>query len=210
MKKYFLGLLLVAPAIVFGGDKYNEQMTAHIAAIYKAQSPDEYRQAINAFERIGNAEKSRWEPFYYAAFGYVMLANHEKEVSKKDPLLDQAKTSLDKASALEPKNSEIIAMEGFITMIRVTVDPTTRGPQYSMMAVQSFSQAISIDPQNPRALALMAQLQFGTAQFFQQEPVEACTTAKQALELFNAPASSDPLAPAWGKSMTEALLAKCK
>jgi tetratricopeptide (TPR) repeat protein len=211
MKKYFFSLLLIVPVVLFASDKYSEQMSRHIAAIYKAKTIDEYQQAINAFERIGNAEKTKWEPFYYAAFGYTLMAANEKEASRKDPILDQAKVNLDKATALEPKNSEIIAMDGFITMIRLTVDPTTRGPQYSMMAVQSFSQAISIDPKNPRALALMAQMQFGTAEFFHQEPVEACATAKQALEVFNAAtASADPLAPAWGKSMAEGLLAKCK
>src|SRR5688572_29386016 len=115
MKKYFLGLLLTVPVVLFASDKYSEQMSKHIAAIYKAKTPDEYQQAINAFERIGNAEQTRWEPFYYAAFGYTLMAANEKELSKKDPILDQAKANLDKAIALQPKNSEILAMDGFIT-----------------------------------------------------------------------------------------------
>ena len=80
-----------------------------------------------------------------------------------------------------------------------------------MLAVQSFSKAIALDPRNPRALALMAQMQFGTAQFFKQEPVEACATAKQALDLFNdATQPADLLAPTWGREMTNSLLASCK
>lgn len=211
MKKYFLGLLLAVPVLLFAADKYGEQMSKHIAAIYDAETPEQFQQAINAFERIGNAEKSKWEPFYYASFGYILMASSEKDLTKKDALLAQAKTALDKASAIRPDHSEIVALEGFITMIGLTVDPATRGPQYSMLAVQSFSKALALDPKNPRALALMAQMQFGTAQFFKQEPVEACATARQAQELFNAAsAPADPLAPAWGKAMTEGLIANCK
>lgn len=210
MKKYFLGLLLVAPYFLIANDRYSEQMAKHIAAIYDAETPEQFQQTINAFERIGNAEKTKWEPFYYASFGYILMASNEKDLTKKDALLVQAKVALDKAAAIRPNDSEIVALEGFITMIGLTVDPATRGPQYSMLAVQSFSKAIALDPKNPRALGLMAQMQLGTAQFFKQEPVEACTTARQALELFNAAAPADPLAPSWGRGMTEGVIANCK
>ena len=209
MKKYFLIAILSLPVVLFAADRYTEQMTRSITAIYKAESPEEYQEAINTFERIGSAEKTKWEPFYYASFGYVLLAA-ESDVSKKDALLDQAQAALDKAAAIRPDDSEIFALEGFITMIRLTVDPATRGPQYSMKAMQSFGHAVALNPNNPRALALMAQMQLGTAQFFQQLPTEACATAGRALEMFASTSPADPLAPAWGKEMTQGILANCK
>ena len=209
MKRYFLILILSLPMAAFAADKYTEQMTRSINAIYNAQTPAEFQEAINTFERIGGAEKTKWEPFYYASFGYVLLAT-AAEPSKKDALLDQAKAALDKAAVIRPDDSEILALEGFITMIRLTVDPATRGQQYSMMAMQSFGRAIALNPNNPRALALMAQMQLGTAQFFKQEPVEACATARKALDLFATATPADQLAPAWGKSMTEEIVANCK
>jgi len=209
MKRYFLIAILSAPLALFAADKYTEQMTRSINAIYNAQTPVEFQEAINTFERIGSAEKTKWEPFYYASFGYVLLAT-EAELSNRDAILDQATSALNKASAIRPNDSEIIALEGFITMIRLTADPATRGPQYSMQAMQSFGKAVALDSNNPRALALMAQMQLGTAQFFKQEPTEACATARKALELFSSATPTDPLAPAWGKSMTEGLLVNCK
>jgi tetratricopeptide (TPR) repeat protein len=210
MKKYFLTFVVLVPLILQASDRYTEQMTRHIESIYKAETAEQFQQAINAFERIGNAEKTKWEPFYYATFGYVLMASNESDLGRKDALLDHAKAMIDKASALRPNDSEIIALEGFINMIRVTVDPATRGPQYSMMAMQSFGKAAAINPNNPRALALMAQKQFGTAAFFNQEPSEACATARKALEVFNSATPADPLSPVWGKAMTEALVANCK
>jgi hypothetical protein len=191
-------------------DKYTEQMTKNIEAVYKAATLEELQKAVNTFERIGGAEKTKWEPHYYAAFGYVMIANREKDPIKKDSFLDLAKAALDKASAIKADESEIVALEGFVQMIRVTVDPAARGQQYSMMAMQSYGKALGLNPQNPRALALMAQMQFGTAQFFKQAPTEGCETAKKALAVFESAVPTDPLAPAWGKGMTEELLKVCK
>lgn len=190
--------------------RYTESMAKNIELVYKAGTNEELLQAINIFDRIGGAEKTEWEPFYYAAFGYVMLANREKESAKKDSYLDQAKNEIDKATAVKQNDSEIVALEGFISMIRVTVDPATRGQQYSGLAMQSFGKAISLNPENPRALALMAQMQFGMARFFKAPPTEACTTNAKAVEKFGTYKSENSLAPVWGKGMTEDLLRQCK
>jgi tetratricopeptide (TPR) repeat protein len=191
-------------------DKYTEQMTKNVDAVYQAATVEDLQKAVNIFERIGGAEKTKWEPYYYAAYGYVMISVREQDAVKKDSYLDHAKAALDKASAIKPDDSEIVALEGFIHMMRVSVDPASRGQQGSMMAMQTFGKAIGIDPQNPRALALMAQMQFGPAQFFKQAPTEACETAKKALSLFETAQPADPIAPRWGKGMTEGLLKGCQ
>jgi cytochrome c-type biogenesis protein CcmH/NrfG len=95
-------------------------------------------------------------------------------------------------------------------MIRVTVDPATRGQQYSTLAYQSFNKAVAINPENPRALTLLAQMQFGTAQFFGSPTTEACATVTKALEKFAATSEPKPLAPEWGKGMAEGLKGKCQ
>lgn len=202
-------LALLISFLVFD-DKYTDQMIKNIEIVYKASTPEELQKAVNALERIGGAEKTKWEPYYYASFGYLMMAVKEADPGKKDGLLDLAKADLDKAAAIRKDESEIVALEGFIYMLRIGVDPTTRGQQYSTLAGQSYGKALGINPQNPRALALMAQLQFGTAQFFNQAPTEACETANKALEAFGAASQGITIAPSWGREMTEGLLKGCK
>ena len=87
-------------------------------------------------------------------------------------------------------------------MMRVTVDPATRGPQYSGLAMQTFGKASAINPENPRALALMAQMQYGTAKFFGSPTTEACSTLNAALEKFDSYKSENPLSPQWGREMS--------
>ena len=210
MKTTILILALITTAAYANDAKYVEQMNKNIEAIYKAKTIEDYQQAINAFERIGNAEKTKWEPFYYVSFGYLMQATREQDGGKKDQLLDMAAASLEKANAIKENESEIVALEGFVHMIRVTVDPATRGPQYSSLAFQSFGKAIGLNPENPRALTFMAQMQYGTAQFFKSPTDEACATLVKALEKFDSYKSENPLAPQWGKGMAMGMKEQCK
>ena len=203
-------LMLIGLSAFALNEKYIEAMKKNILAVYTGATIDELQSAVNALSRIGDAEKTKWEPYYYASFGSIMMATRENDATKKDAFLDQAKAMLDKAVAIQPSESEIAALEGFIYMIRVSVDPASRGPQYSMMSMQALGKAVAINPNNPRALGLMAQMQFGTAQFFKQTPTEACETNAKSLQLFNSETPAGPLAPAWGKQMAESMAANCK
>lgn len=205
----FLSVLFLSKG--FADDtKYVEAMKKNIDALYHSASIEDYRKAVNTFERIGAAEKSKWEPYYYASFGYIMMANLETDATKKDSYLDQSLNALGKAKEITGNESEIVALEGFTHMIRITVDPASRGQQYSSMAFQSFSKAVELNPENPRALALLAQMQFGMAQFFGSPTDEACGTVAKALEKFDTFTSENPLAPTWGRSMTDGLETKCQ
>jgi len=210
MKTTFLILALtVLVTLSFGQDKYTIQMLKSIESVYSAKTTDEYQAAINSFDRIGNAEKTKWEPFYYSAWGYLMIAANEADGAKKDQFLDLSATALAKAKAINENESEIVALDGFIQMIRVTVDPATRGPQYSGLAMQAYNKALAINSENPRALGLLAQMQFGMAKFFNASTTEACATASKSLEKFQSYQSSNELAPKWGRGMSEGLMKQC-
>jgi hypothetical protein len=190
--------------------KYLEAMQKNIQAVYQGQTIADVQTAVNAFERIGSAEATRWEPHYYAAFGYLMMCNRESDGAKKDVYIDRALVAIEKAKALKPLDSEVTALEGFALMMRVTVDPASRGAQFSMQAVKAFQQAIQLDPENPRALMLLAQMQYGTAEFFGSATTEACETLAASLAKFDSFKSENVLAPQWGHNMAMGLKEKCK
>ncbi|HQQ98862.1 MAG TPA: hypothetical protein PLX35_16435 [Cyclobacteriaceae bacterium] len=210
MKKYVVLILLYfCMSGVFAGDsRYESVMKQQIMAIYQGKDIAAIQTAVNSLERIATAEKDKWEPLYYIGFGYVMIANREGNGTAKDQYLDRADEAALKALALSPNNSEIVALQGFVTMIRLTVDPATRGPRMSGQAMQLFGQAVALNPNNPRALGLMAQMQAGTAKFFNAPMDEACATARKALEKFTTTEDSS-LAPQWGKDMVEEMVKTC-
>lgn len=202
-------LLSVCISAGYAGDsRYETAMKQQIAAIYQGKDIAGIQSAVNSLERIAAAEKDKWEPLYYVGFGYIMMANREPNGATKDQYLDRADEAVLKAMALSPGNSEIVALQGFVTMIRLTVDPATRGPRMSGQAMQLFGQAVALNPNNPRALGLMAQMQAGTANFFGAPMDEPCATARKALEKFT-PAEEASLAPRWGKEMVEEMLKTC-
>lgn len=203
--------LIIAVSSVWAQDsKYFSEMGKQIQTLYAAKTADEYQAAINTFNRIASAEKTKWEPYYYSAFGNVMMANTETDKSKKDALLDISLTSIEQGKAIAPIESELVTLEGFVHMTRLNIDPMSRGQQYSGLSMQSFGKALALNPDNPRALGFMAQTQFGTAQFMRTSTQEACDKAKLALEKFGTYKSDNPIAPQWGKGLVESLVTKCQ
>lgn len=202
-------LLFVALTVSAGDEAFQAAMGKQIGTVYTAQSIQELQDAANAFDRIGQAEPTRWEPLYYGAFGYLMMATRENDGGKKDGYLDQALERVKRGLDISKDNSELLALEGFVHMLRVTVDPASRGQRFSGLSMKAFNKAIKANPYNPRALSLMAQMQYGTAQFFGNSTAEACGMASNALALFTGGTPGDALAPQWGKEMTEAMVKKC-
>lgn len=209
--KILLFALILSVQFSFASDgKYLEAMRKNIQAVYTAQNINDLQATVNTLERIGAAEKTKWEPFYYASFGYIMMSDKEKDNAKKDAYLDLAVAELEKAKKILPNDSELTALEGFIQMLRINIDPATRGQQYSGLAMQSFGKAMALNPENPRAIALMAQMQFGTAKFFGSSTADACGLVTKATEKFSTYKSENPLAPQWGREMNEGLKSQCQ
>ena len=214
MKKLVLLLVMVLSAtFTFAeNDNYTQAMSAALTALGEASSPDDFKAVANQFERIANVETDQWLPNYYAAYAMLINASNQKDGAKKDGGLDAAQQFLDKAAENEHDKSEVAALQGFIHMIRIGVDPASRGPQYSGMSAAALQKSIAINPNNPRAMHLLAQLSFGTAQFFGSDTSEACGQNEAAIKLFTAEEAaqkSDPLAPAWGKHMAEGFQRQC-
>jgi hypothetical protein len=202
-------LLVTAGSLNADDTRYIEAMQKNIQAVYKAKSVTDLQGSVNSLDRIAAAEKVKWEPYYYVSFAYILMSNLEQDAAKKDLYLDQANASIEKAVSINDNESEIIALVGFIHMMRVAVDPASRGAQYSGMAMQAFGKATSLNPENPRALALMAQMQYGTAKFFGSPATEACATLDAALQKFDSYKSDNPLAPQWGREMALGLKKEC-
>ncbi|MEO1097058.1 MAG: hypothetical protein AAFX57_04810 [Bacteroidota bacterium] len=209
--KTFLLIIVTLVTTSFGlSTKYEQQMLKHIAALYVANSPEKFQELSNAFDRIARVEKDKWEPYYYSAYSIIIWSYGVSEVSEKDKLLDHALEKINSAARLAPNESEIIALEGFTHMSRVNIDPASRGAQYSSLALETYGKALAINPENPRAMLLMGQMQYGTAQFFGSNTNEACDLIKNALNRFETYENDNPLAPKWGKGQAEAAVAKCE
>ena len=191
---------LLATASFAQSPKYIETMEKTIADLYAAQAPDSFNPIINKLTRIGQAEKTQWEPYYYASLANVFKAFRIQDLEAKDAVLDQAHVALKQAAELSENNVEIVLFEGFINMIKIGVDPATRGQSLSPGIMAAFGKAMKMDPDNPRATLFMGQMQYGAAQFFGSGTEVPCGLVNQSLELFDSYRPTSTIAPAWGRA----------
>jgi hypothetical protein len=209
---YFFSLITLSFFLLsFSGSGYEAAMRNNIAAMEKAQDHTALVAIANKFDRIGAAEKDEWLPYYYAAYCYVMMTAHEKDVAKWDAYLDTADDKISKSENLGGKKVETLALRGFASMMRINVDPAVRGQEYSMKAVGFLRQAQQLDDQNPRVLLMLAQMQYGTAQFFGSGTEEACEMFNKSIKLFDLEAQEEQgILPSWGRPNAIAMLKNCE
>jgi hypothetical protein len=192
----YLLLFLMGSTVFSQNDKLTKAIMKGKTLIIEADTLSEYISAANYFERVALSEPGEWLPAYYHAqaltFGAMSLSNE-----KKEELLNTALKWIKDAQKTD-QNDELVAMEGFIQMMRLTVDPGTRGQTLSPLIFRLLGEALNINPENPRALLFMGQLEFGTAQFFGTDTEKACTYIQKALPLLADESGKDTIFPSWG------------
>lgn len=189
-------------------EAYMKAMVSGFQAM-SSESPEQLLMAASQFERIAANAKDQWHPQYYAALCNIRYAFTQSDVAVKDQYTAKALTQIESAKELAPNNSEIVALEGFYYMAYLSADAATRGQNYSGRAMQTFGKAIQLNPANPRALMLMAQMQYGTAQFFGSSTAEACGMNSKSIALFEAEEQGKSFEPTWGLEMAQSMIAKC-
>lgn len=93
-------------------------------------------------------------------------------------------------------------------MAKMVVDPQSRGQKYSPMIMKSFGKARSINPGNPRAVIMMARMQYGSAQFFGTGVEEACALAQQGKDMLDKE-NAVGFEPQWGAHEADDVLKNC-
>lgn len=205
MKKGFLAItaMFVMAVSSAQSEKYVKAMEALVPSVDTTRDMTQLAELANAFERIANAEKTQWLPYYYAALVNVNMANMYfvmQQPEKIDPIMDKAEPLLQKAQSLEKNNSEIFLLEKMYNSGRMMADPMNRYMTYGAAAQQALNTAKGLDPSNPRVYLLEGIDKYYTPEEYGGSKTEGkalFAEAAKKLETFK-PASS--IHPAWGKS----------
>jgi hypothetical protein len=202
--KFLLILFLSFTMIIYikaGGDKYTTIMEKNISLIDSGKSLADFQQLSNSFERIASAEKSKWIPFYYAAYCYAIASFIDSSTVKKDVYLDQADKLIKLADSLSPDNSEIYTLNGLVNQARLLVNPMERWQKYGTLSSSLLKKAKELNPANPRPDYLIGQSVLYTPEAFgggKDKAMPYFEESKKKFEEFN-PESS--ISPNWGKSL---------
>lgn len=213
MKKLLLStiVLFFSVVVLAQSEKFTTAMKKNLAALDTSfRNPADLVTVANNFERIANAEKNQWLPYYYAAFCLVNNGFMEQDKDKIDGIADRATLLIEKADSLSPNNSEISCIKSMIASCHMMVNPMQRWQEYGAESNSNMQAAMTQDPSNPRPYYLKGQgLKYTPEQFG-----GGCKTAKPelltALDKYSTFKPASELDPNWGKAQVEQLLKDCK
>lgn len=183
--------------------KFVSAMETNLKLLDTASAPATFIMLANNFERIGKAEQNQWQPFYYAAFCYAIMAGNVPDKSKIDMLTEKAISYLTIADALEKNNSEISSLRGLILYTRVLVDPMSRWQTIGKEAADQLAKAKQQDSANPRPYLIEARAKLHTPEGLGGGPKAARAIIDECLAKFKTFVPANSLAPVWGKIQAE-------
>ncbi|MFN2439184.1 MAG: hypothetical protein ABR503_08285 [Chitinophagaceae bacterium] len=200
-------------------EKYVKAMEALVTAVDTTRSAEALKALSNGFERIGDAEKTQWLPYYYAALVQVNAGNAIMSTQDPmsgtlaaalDPLADKAEQLLNKAEAMKKDNSEIFVVKKMIASLRMMGDPMNRFMQYGPQAQQALETAKKLDPSNPRIPYLEGVDKFYTPEQYGGSKTAAKKLFEEALKKYDAFKAESSIHPGWGRGNTQYFLTQFK
>jgi hypothetical protein len=202
-----LALLVTLETSAQQDDKYTQVMQKNITLLDSAKSIDALQSLAGTFDRIGDAEKTKWLPYYYAALAQTWVG-WNPECKDKDANSAKINAFLSKAEAIE-KNSELYVVENMSATQQMLMDPQTRWQTNGKDANIALQKGIQADPNNPRLYYLQGMSLLGTPPQFGGGKDKAKPLFEKSLALYQT-MKPQPLYPNWGKKQAEDGLAQCK
>lgn len=213
----FLTLVFVSAVANAQSEKFVKAMEARVAQMEKTSTPAGWQELANGFERIAEAEKTQWLPYYYAAVSNVMngymLNNGQMgggNSTQIDQLADKAENMIAKAEALEKDNADIFCVKKMVNTLRMMADPMTRYQTYGPKAAEALAKAKALDPGNPRVYMLEGQDKLYTPEQFGGSKTEAKSLFETSLKKFSEYKPKSSIHPNWGKNQVEYFLTQIK
>jgi|GraSoiStandDraft_4_1057263.scaffolds.fasta_scaffold937452_1 hypothetical protein len=212
MKHLFVFAVALTASLLVNGqnEKYLNAMKKNVAELDSAHDAAHLAELGNNFERIADAEKTQWLPYYYAAYCQVMNSYMDADKSKTDAIADKAEQLIKKAEEVNGgENSETCVIKSMIASSHLMVDPQTRYMKYGQASGLEISKAKTLDPSNPRPVYLEGQSKFFTPEQFGGGKPQAKELFTKALQMFDQFKPASELHPTWGKAATNYFLQQC-
>jgi tetratricopeptide (TPR) repeat protein len=220
MKKVFF--LLLASVMITStfaqSEKYIKAMEAKISMLDSAKTPEVFKELANTFERIAEAEKTQWLPYYYAAFCNVQAGTFSLPMDGTfgdnsaitDPYADKAEKLLAKAEEIGKPNTETYCVQKMIASLRMMGNAMARYMTEGPKAEAALAKAKEENPNNPRVYILAAQDKYYTPEQFGGSKDEAKVLFEKAKSLFEVSKPENSIVPNWGRAQVEYFLSQYK
>jgi hypothetical protein len=209
MKKLLVIALMLIGGIVSAQSKYEAGMGKAFEQMKEAKTAEDMGATAAFFERIAEAEKDKWLPYYYAAYCNY-LTGWMNPNADKDAIGDKSKELIVKAEVLEKNNSELFVLRQMVAVQQLTVDPMSRFQTYGKQANEALEMAKQADPNNPRVYLVEGQYKMNVPEAYGGGKEVGKKLFTKAIELFKTFKPASNMNPSWGADQAEKLLAQCQ
>jgi hypothetical protein len=208
MKKLFVVLSMFLMGNV-NAQKFEGAMEKGMLQFKEAKSPEEMLATSAFFERVADAEKDKWLPYYYAAQTQILAAWMNPN-SDKDKVAEKANSLILKAELISANNSEIYCLKQMTAVLQLTVDAMSRWQSYGAIASEAIAKAKAADASNPRPYVLEGQYLMNVPEAFGGGKAVAKKILEKSLTLFENFKPASAFHPNWGKEQATTALAACQ
>lgn len=206
MKKLLLIIAVAISSVVAAQGKFEQGMGKALKLWGEGKS----EEASAMFERIAAAEPNQWLPNYYVGLISTVSAFQTQDKEKIAALLAKAQAAVDTEMAKDPANAELMVLQAMIYTAWIVADPMTNGMVYGNKAMEQYTKAQIIAPDNPRVVFGKAEFEIGGAKFFNKDTKPMCAEIDRAIELFGKFKPETSLHPNWGLDRALEAQKECK
>ena len=198
----------------FAQTAYEKAMLPKVQTIEMPKANlDDYTAQANDFARIGDKEKTLWQPYYYAAFSIIKKGRtlmQQNQLSQLDDVAKEAQNYIDKAEALSPNNAEIFLLKKMNHGLKMMVNPMERWQTEGQAAQVALNEAKKLDPENPRISILEAEDLYYTPEQFGGSKTKGIELFKKALVQFKTYKLKENRDPNWGQGEANYFISQAK
>lgn len=215
MKQFFLisSFLCVTFITNAQSDKYTVAMQKNIVLIDSAKTNNQLAPLVSNFERIGDAEKTEWLPYYYAALCQLLSIRNslqqgavQKDATGVEAMISKADVLIAKAESLDKPNAEIFVLKNMLATDNIMINPMINGQKYGPLAAEYLTKAAQLDANNPRPVLMAAMAKYYTPVQWGGDKKQAALLFTKADQLDKAFKPASTLHPTWGKHLIDEML----
>ncbi len=204
----FLSLSLMISSLAIGQSQraYQRHMKGGIELLNSTETEIHYALAAQTFQQAEGEYPEEWLPGYYLAYTHIMQSFDMAGGTVKDSLLDLAQAAIDRATAIQAEESELLVLQAYLYQARIQVDMANRGPEMTMHQRSALFEAEQLNPDNPRIYLLRGQNTWFMPAFFgggAEAAKPSILTAREKYAAFEAPSE---IWPSWGEERLEYFL----
>jgi len=196
--------ILLVTLTAFGQPrKYSKSMEHALEMLHEASGVEGYLICADAFGDIAKKFGEMWMPPYYSAYSLIIASFDEIDYGRKQEYLTRAGLSIDQALALNPEESEVVALSAFHSLGMMAADPEANGPIYLEDFNYAVGRAKALNPDNPRPIYMDGLLRENLPDYMGGGGAAARPIYLLAAEKFKKFQSEDPFWPEWGAELNQ-------